>query len=441
MSIFGYQYRSDHASACSQVTNVNRTGIIVKSNGSNFAFKTFLFLFHLIVFVGAASGRVGSPTNTKMKLHQIASSTNDNKDTIRIVAYDNIRGYLNWLQEWFQMASKSQCSTKCLITDDKSALPTADIVLFHAPTHGKGAVLGQENIPVKKRDRVVHAFVSMEQPKYTRFLADRAYLMRSFDLLLTYSQEQTYPGTNIPNLPLTYYPLNIMPASAILKPAKSLQEKDGYGTGVIAVVFMSNCKKAGADERTKYVQDLMEYLPVHSYGGCLKNRDEPQLPHDPMWPAVAQKRSRKVAILSHYRFYLAFENSAVEDYVSEKIFEGLLAGAVPVYRGAASIAKFMPGGDSFINANGMTPKQLAEHLTLINLNTTMYNSYLAYKNRPVPENFDRIALNSFSHPNVLCRLCEWANSKRHGRQLTDDELQVSNRTYPGLHLIRWSGNV
>ena len=61
---------------------------------------------------------------------------------------------------------------------------------------------------------------------------------------------------------------------------------------------------------------------VHSYGKCLNNRAEPGtdvIPEDPRWPAVAQRRARKIKILSQYKFYLAFENAPVEDYVSEKV--------------------------------------------------------------------------------------------------------------------------
>ena len=40
---------------------------------------------------------------------------------------------------------------------------------------------------------------------------------------------------------------------------------------------------------------------------------------DPTWPPIAQRRARKVKVLSRYKFYLAFENAPVEDYVSEKV--------------------------------------------------------------------------------------------------------------------------
>lgn len=359
------------------------------------------------------------------------------RPAVRIVVHDRIRGYLNWMQEWFQEAAKTRCSTRCLISEDKSpaALASADVVLFHAPTHGKQGHM----LPPKKPAGATYAFVSMEQPKYARYLADRAYLQRSFDLLLTYVQAPIYPGTTLPNLPLTYYPLNIVPADAILKPAKPMAQKTGYGTGVTVAVLISNCKKAGAEERTAFLQELMKYVKVHSYGGCLKNREEPDVPNDPSWPQVAQKRARKIVILSHYQYYLAFENSPVDDYVSEKAYEGLLAGAVPVYRGAAGISSFMPGDDSFINANGMTAKALADKLLATSGDPASYAAYFAYKKRPVPDNFNRLALNSFTHPNVLCRLCEYIHAKKHGRQLTDDDFLRSNRTNSGLHMVRWSG--
>lgn len=85
-------------------------------------------------------------------------------------------------------------------------------------------------------------------------------------------------------------------------------------------MFTSNCHNAGATERLNYLTELMRYIGVHSYGKCLNNRQEPSMPDDPGWPSLAQRRARKVKVLSHYKFYLAFENLGIEDYVSEKVF-------------------------------------------------------------------------------------------------------------------------
>ena len=68
----------------------------------------------------------------------------------------------------------------------------------------------------------------------------------------------------------------------------------------------------------------------------------------------------------------------------------------------------MPSNDSFINANDMNPKELASLLTMLSSNEKEYNKYMNFKKRPIPKNFEEVALMSFSHPNAACRLCAYA---------------------------------
>ena len=326
------------------------------------------------------------------------------KPEVVLVSYDNTKGYLNWMQDWFQSNARTNCSTKCVISEKKQDLMRADMVIFHAPTHGRES----PRLPRKTPAHTLYLLFSMEQPKYAQILTDLNGLARDFDVLSTYSLESTYPGTNIPNIPVTYYPLNIVPIKAVMAPPKPFEEKNGFNTGVIATIFTSNCHNAGATTRFEYIKRLMELLPVHSYGKCHNNRQEPVMPEDPKWPPIAQKRARKVKILSNYKFYFAFENMPIQDYVSEKIFEALFAGTIPVYRGAKSIWKFMPSNDSFIDANDMSPDELVSLLTKLSNDETEYNKYFEFKKRPLTDSFKRIGRMSFTHPNVLCRYCEYA---------------------------------
>ena len=79
-------------------------------------------------------------------------------------------------------------------------------------------------------------------------------------------------------------------------------------------------------------------------------KEPTNMPHDPLWPDYDQKRSRyiyvymylilymyvimmcflyrKMIILSHYKFYLAFENLQIHDYVSEKVNAHLLINSI-----------------------------------------------------------------------------------------------------------------
>ena len=47
--------------------------------------------------------------------------------------------------------------------------------------------------------------------------------------------------------------------------------KDGYGSPDAIAAFVSNCDMAGASKRFEYIQQLMNYSTVHSFGACLHN--------------------------------------------------------------------------------------------------------------------------------------------------------------------------
>lgn len=56
----------------------------------------------------------------------------------------------------------------------------------------------------------------------------------------------------------------------------------------------------------------------------------------------------KLETLSKYRFSLCFENMPMDGYVTEKIFDCLYAGTVPIYLGAPNIDSLLPK-DSYID--------------------------------------------------------------------------------------------
>ena len=77
----------------------------------------------------------------------------------------------------------------------------------------------------------------------------------------------------------------------------------------------------------------------------------------------------KIQALKCYKFSLAFENSNEEDFVTEKFFQSLVAGSVPVVIGALNIQDFAPSPSSILHIKELkdvkpvakTMKYLAEH--------------------------------------------------------------------------------
>ena len=96
------------------------------------------------------------------------------------------------------------------------------------------------------------------------------------------------------------------------------------------------------------------------------------------------RQSTRRTVIGRYHFYLALENSIAPDYVTEKLFDALLAGTVPIYRGAPNFREFVPEG-SFIDATTFNgPKSLADYLHHLVENPTDYAAYFAWRHKPLP---------------------------------------------------------
>lgn len=57
----------------------------------------------------------------------------------------------------------------------------------------------------------------------------------------------------------------------------------------------------------------------------------------------------KESISNTYRFHIVIENAIVDDYVTEKFYEGLKSSSLMVYLGAPNVHRYAPARRSFIN--------------------------------------------------------------------------------------------
>ena len=126
-----------------------------------------------------------------------------------------------------------------------------------------------------------------------------------------------------------------------------------------------------ASGRTRLLEDLMLFMQVDSFGRVAKNTGD----------RIIHSHSERWAISARYRFVLAFENAREPDYVTEKFFEPLIFGAVPVYLGAPNVEDFAPGDHCFIDASTFSSaRDLAEFLTT--MSEADYERYHSWRNQP-----------------------------------------------------------
>lgn len=97
----------------------------------------------------------------------------------------------------------------------------------------------------------------------------------------------------------------------------------------------------------------------------------------------------KKEMMRRAKFALVYENTRYKDYVSEKIYDAMNAGTVPVYLGAPNIREYVPEA-CFIDKEAFkTYDELYDYLNT--MPDTKYNDYIAcIKNFVSPQNKNRV---------------------------------------------------
>ena len=175
---------------------------------------------------------------------------------------------------------------------------------------------------------------------------------------------------------------------------------------------------------------IAEGLSVSAMGACSKNADIKAIGSCAKYGPRA-----KFCAMSSHLFYFAFENSVFPDYVTEKLYEPLAVGTIPVYIGAPNVAEYAPAPHSLIRvADFPSPKALVDYLQCVARNETVKQYYLQWRSRTT----DRWRLELISESSSpTYRLCDLlVTSKLESRsisapQMTEiAELEASKHRWP-----------
>ena len=262
----------------------------------------------------------------------------------------------------FDLPAEWGLGLHCSFTDDPTLMAEADAWWFHGPSISR--------LPREKNQPWI--LMSMESERNWPLLTNPDVLDR-FDIHVTYRLDSDVPAP---------YP-NWRDYGDVRKPPVPVREKNAQ---VPAVYIASN----PVPYRDAYVTQLMTHMPVDSLGACLNNTTvEGFVAGENSWGRGGF--ASILEVLPTYKFYLVFENTFSRDYVTERLFQALAAGTVPVYCGADNIEEFLPADDAVIKVRDFPgPRALADYLLYLDQDDGAYEKYLAWKERDYSDGFRRL---------------------------------------------------
>jgi hypothetical protein len=250
----------------------------------------------------------------------------------------------------------------CTYSNNKTELKAADVVLF------RGRRLEQIPLPSYRRANQTWVFWEFEPPYKVWMHTNLTKYNGVFNLTMTHMLRS--------DLPYSFYLKR-----QCVRNEQRYQQLAGVDfavnkTRAVHVAWMvSVCKTQS--RREDYVRELRKHIKVDVYGKCGQKSCGSN--NMSTWG-----RDRCDQRLLHgansYRFYLAFENSLCEDYISEKLWRMLSLNVVPVVMGGVDYSTLLPS-DTFIDTKDFkSPEHLAGFLKHLVEDRDEYNGYIRRKN-------------------------------------------------------------
>lgn len=114
-------------------------------------------------------------------------------------------------------------------------------------------------------------------------------------------------------------------------------------------------------------------------------------------------------MLCRYKYCIAMENSIAQDYVTEKVYDALAAGCLPIYLGAPNIEDYVPTPDAIIDyAKLGSVEALAEELRRLSADNEAYTAHFRWRDQPETwgKRFQDIVETAAADVHTQCRVCQ-----------------------------------
>jgi len=331
-----------------------------------------------------------TPNDEEQHMTSIGPQKFTGRQTIKVLLWDKQRygGDSKWgdkLPEGRFIFDRCPVST-CTLSANRESSDAADLVVFSwlyfdMPTFNR------------PKDQLWMVW-NLESPPHSKKLRPH----NIFNWTATYRWDSTLV---VPYVRWFYYDLRIKFASQTESLATNKTRKVAW--------FVSNCNPS--NKRFQYFQQLSKHIEIDVYGRCGNF-------------SCKRGSSNCDDIVRDYKFYLAFENSNCNNYITEKAFYYTYRlNVIPVVLGArgSDYEKMLPEG-SYIHVDQFeSPAALAEHLHRVDQNDTLYNQYFQWKGKG-----EFVTQNQLEHT-FFCQLCALLHSKK--ERGADDYYEDINKWY------------
>lgn len=317
-----------------------------------------------------------------------------------ILSWTKQSGSKSELQDWIPFgddAAFAKCTQldphmKCRYTSDRAQFNRSNAVLF------RGRRLMDESLPGHRLPHQKWIFFEYEPPFKVWTRADLTPFKRIFNLTSTYSYDSNIPMNlrrNVTIGPNKLYHL------------KQTNVTYHQNKSRLIAWFVSVCKTQS--QREEYVNELQRHIPVDIYGQC-----------GPLKCGASRNQLNRsycdyelLSAPGSYKFYLSFENSLCDDYVTEKLWRLLKQDVLQIVMGGVDYSTLLPP-KSYLNvADFSSPKALAAFIKHLDNNNDEYNDYVRRKKSI------KIDLLEVDEP-YYCRLCRYLHLHKHQKQIVPD---------------------
>ncbi|XP_068631632.1 alpha-(1,3)-fucosyltransferase 10 [Battus philenor] len=231
-----------------------------------------------------------------------------------------------------------------------------------------GSNINFDDLPLPRIYNKIWGLYHEESPRNVEELMHEE-VLNLFNFSSTFSRFSDVP------YPLQY--LQSLEDVTSLKYFVSTAEKNKYLKEISPVIYMqTDCETS--TERDAYVKELMKFVNIDSYGGCLNNKVMPtKFIEDYLNNLHDDEILRFIA---RYKFVIAIENGVCNDYITEKLWRAIKIGTVPIYFGSPLVRDWLPNNKSAILLEDFpSPEIMSKHISYLLNDDNLYETYLEHK--------------------------------------------------------------